>query len=400
MSCGSCHAPAAGWTFPNSDINQRFGPVPGIVPGRFGNRRPPTVSYTAFLANGIPTFVPAAFSYVGGLFYDGRAASLEAQAPFPLQNPNEMNNTPAGVVKAVAGGPNARLFQQAFNIDIATLDVNDAFDDIVKAIVAFEESTALSPFNSKYDAFAAGKAQLSSQEMAGLQLFTGTTTGRPGGPANHKNAQCSVCHPVQTEGSQLPDLFTEGAYQNTGGPKNPNNPFYRQTNASADPLGFNPLGAAYIDFGLGDFLYPHDSLPSGNIGAGSNGQGDFLKINGVFKIPTLRNVDLRPAPGFVKCYSHNGFFKSLKQLVHFYNTRNLTTVPGEVINFTLPNPYNKLRGRPIWPAPENPSPVTLVNPTGASAAAGGLVGNLGLSDQEEDDIVAFLRTLSDGSGRP
>ena len=53
----------------------------------------------------------------------------------------------------------------------------------------------------------------------------------------------------------------------------------------------------------------------------------------------MRNVDLRPSPTFVKAYFHNGWAKSLQRVVHFYNTRNITTQPGEVINFTLPNPY-------------------------------------------------------------
>ena len=75
-------------------------------------------------------------------------------------------------------------------------------------------------------------------------------------------------------------------------------------------------------------------LPAGNMGQHNNGQGDFLAINGTFKAPTLRNVDKRPSAGFVKAYMHNGFFKSLPQVVHFYNTRNLTSVPGEVLDFT------------------------------------------------------------------
>jgi cytochrome c peroxidase len=346
------------------------------------------------MTKGPPTFVPDFFSYVGGFFYDGRAADLTAQVPGPLQNPNEMNNTPAGVVAAVMNGPSARLFQQAFGASISTVSVDTAFADIVQAIVAYESSQALSPFNSKYDLYLEGQAQLTQQEMAGLQLFTGSTTGRPGGPPTQKQANCVVCHSIPSTSGQSPDLFTASTFNNTGVPKNPNNPYYKQTNAAADPLGYNPLGAAYIDYGLGDFLYPQASLPSGNVGAGSNGQGDYLSINGVFKTPTLRNVDARPAQNFVKAYSHNGFFKSLPQIVHFYNTRNLTTVPGEVIDFTRPNPYAGLKGTPLWPPPETPSPATLVNPTGAPPGRG-LVGNLGLTPQDEANLVAFLQTLSD-----
>ena len=143
-------------------------------------------------------------------------------------------------------------------------------------------------------------------------------------------------------------------------------------------------------------------LPAGNFGPGSDGQGDFLGINGAFRAQTLRNVDKRPHPSFVKAYMHNGIFKGLKQVVRFYNTRNLTTVPGEVINFTSPDPYGSLVGTPLWPIPEYPSPVSLQNPSGAPGAAdvANQVGNLGLTDREEDDLVAFLQTLSDGYFTP
>jgi cytochrome c peroxidase len=133
-------------------------------------------------------------------------------------------------------------------------------------------------------------------------------------------------------------------------------------------------------------------LPAGNVGTGSNNQGDFLAINGTFKAPSLRNIDKRPYPGFVRAYMHNGVFKSLKEVVHFYNTRNLTTVPGEVIDFTKPDPYAGLKGKPLQDRPEYASPDTLSNPSGNTDEE---VGNLGLTASEEDDIIAFLKTLSD-----
>jgi cytochrome c peroxidase len=397
ISCSTCHSPPAGWTFSDSDVNQQFGTVPGAIDTRFGNRRPPTIAYAAFMREGPPTFVDDLFSYAGGFFYDGRAADLLDQVPGPLENPNEMNNTPQGVVAAVAVGSDAKLFKSAYGVSISTLSVDEAFLDIADAIVAFESSAVFSPFSSKYDRYVAGQVQLTPQELAGLQLFTGSTTGRPGGPATARQANCSICHSIPSTAGESPDLFTASTFNNTGIPKNPNNPYYTQTSAAVDPLGYNPLGAAYIDYGLGDFLYPQASLPSGNIGSGNNGEGDYLKINGAFKTPTVRNVDTRPDPDFVKCYGHNGFFKSLPQVVHFYNTRNLTTVAGEVIDFTKKSPYAGLKGTPLWPPPENPWPESLVNPTGARA---GLIGNLGLSPQDEANLVAFLQTLSDATPAP
>ena len=84
---------------------------------------------------------------------------------------------------------------------------------------------------------------------------------------------------------------------------------------------------------------------------------------GKHKVPTLRNVDKRPGKGFTKAYVHNGVFKSLKEVVHFYNTRDVKD----------------------WPQPEVPENVNTDE-----------LGDLGLTHQEEVAIVAFMKTLSDG----
>jgi cytochrome c peroxidase len=93
-------------------------------------------------------------------------------------------------------------------------------------------------------------------------------------------------------------------------------------------------------------------------------------------VPTLRNVDKRPSPDFVKAYAHNGYFKSLKQIVHFYNTRDV-----------LPRcaAHDSREGAGCWPAPE-----TTENMNKSK------VGNLGLSNEEGDALVAFMQTLTDG----
>jgi cytochrome c peroxidase len=397
MSCSTCHDPDAGFAFPKSAINQLLGPVPGIVPGRFGNRRPPTISYAAFLPAGPPQFNSTVGGYVGGMFWDGRATDLANQASFPFQNPNEMNDvvhnmgSPQLVVSKVAGGGNATLFNQVYGAGSLSKPTAQVFQLICQAIAAFEQSPEVSPFTSKYDAYLAGNARLTPSEFNGLRLMTGSTTGRPGGPA-YKSAQCFFCHAIPSNTNAGSDLFTSGVFANTGVPRNPNNPFYTETNSFTNPLGYNPLGANFIDYGLGGSLYPAMGLPVGNIGQGSNGQGDALAINGTFKTPTLRNVDARPNPAFIKCYNHNGVFKSLKQVVHFYNARNLTDQHGEVIDFTSEDPYAGLEGDPQFPEPEVPSAVTMINPAGTA----GSIGNLGLSDQEENDIVNILRALSDG----
>ncbi len=102
---------------------------------------------------------------------------------------------------------------------------------------------------------------------------------------------------------------------------------------------------------------------------------------GTFQTPTLRNVDKRPRPDFVKAYMHNGYLKSLKEVVHFYNTRDvLPRCPGDPTASSL----DPQAGTTCWPAPA------------VAANEDTTIGHLGLTDHEEDLIVAFLKTLTDG----
>jgi cytochrome c peroxidase len=402
QSCASCHGQYAGFKFPLSKINVQSGIAPGAFKGRFGNRIPPTISYAAYLQAGPPAFNGVFNAFSGGLFWDGRVNTLTDQAKEPFVNPNEMNNLlhnladPATVVRKVQDGPNAWLFRKVYGNLVFSQGTAKVYNLIAQSIAAFESSPEISPFSSKYDAFVHGEAVLSQSEWNGLRLMTGSVTGRPGGLPYYKNANCSDCHGILSDPTDGVDLWTNSCFDNIGTPKNPENPYYAQTNASANPAGYNPQGAAYVDLGLGGTFYPTLGLPPGNIGPGSNGQGDYFAVNGSFKAPTLRNVDKRPRPGFVKRYTHNGYFTDLKTIVHFYNTRNLTTCPGEVIDFTQPDPYAHLKGKPLWPPPEWPNPTTLQNPSGAPNSSGAQVGNLGLTAAEEDDIVAMLKALSDG----
>jgi cytochrome c peroxidase len=152
-------------------------------------------------------------------------------------------------------------------------------------------------------------------------------------------------------------------------------PYYGEN--QPDPLGYvaNPAGLSFVDSGVGGFLTHGHSLsqPSAvdqrwaTLAPGNQGR---------IQVPTLRNVDKRPDAAFVKAYGHNGYFKSLKEIVHFYNTRDV-----------LPRcqPHDPREGTGCWPAPESTANMNTKR-----------VGNLGLSDAEEDAIVAFMTTLSDG----
>ncbi len=411
QACISCHDPSTGFTFPDSTVNKTSGIAPGAMKGRYGNRKPPSIAYAPFMKKGIPYYDNNAVAWVGGLFWDGRAKNAFDQVRFPFYNPNEMNNQihnvgrPEVVAKKLRSGHLARLFKKAYGSNVFTLSPDKLFDKVAEAIVAYEASPEVSPFTSKYDAYLEGKADLTPDELLGLRLTTGTLRGRPGGFPFRKSAHCMDCHGESTDLHKGPDLWTNSCYANLGVPRNDSSPYFNMTDRLGNPDGYNVDGKDYIDLGMAGFLYNYYGWsvrkPHGP---------DPLRLIGTFRAPTLRNVDKRPYPEFVKSYMHNGYFKSLKDVVHFYNARNLTDVRGELIDYTKPDPYGSLKGKPLFPPPEYLDANTLINPTGTSALRGApssnsnkvldpdamQIGNLRLTEREENAIVAFLKCLSDG----
>ena len=92
QSCATCHAPNAGWTGPNAAINSHGSVYEGSVPGRFGNRKPPSAAY----ATQSPILhVDKKGLFTGGNFWDGRATGerlgnpTAEQAQGPFLNPLE-----------------------------------------------------------------------------------------------------------------------------------------------------------------------------------------------------------------------------------------------------------------------------------------------------------------------
>jgi len=70
QSCASCHPPEVGWTGPSSDINAGGAVYEGSIPGRFGDRKPPSAAYATLS----PIFYQDKSGlFVGGNFWDGRA---------------------------------------------------------------------------------------------------------------------------------------------------------------------------------------------------------------------------------------------------------------------------------------------------------------------------------------
>ena len=348
QSCASCHDPGTGWADARSVLDPFNGPTSeGVVAGRFGRRNSPTLTYGDFA----PPFHFDALtgSYVGGRYWDGRAHNPVAQPKVSLLGRVEMNNPGThNVVLAVRKSPYARSFEAVFGVDIWDNE-EMAFDRIAESLAHFQTSQDLNRFNSRYDRAMAGDVRaLTPGERAGLALFEGR-----GG--------CAGCHPSQARPDVGRRLFTTYRYYNLGVPKNPRNPFYGM------PHAINPDGHDSIDVGLG-----------GALGVASE--------NGKFKVPSLRNVDLTPP------YMHNGVFSTLYDAVMFHNTRdtdgrwgppevpwNIATGPTTARDLLISEGAKRL------PDPRDP-------PVGTQ----GRLGNLMLSAGEVDQIVAFLKTLSDG----
>jgi cytochrome c peroxidase len=363
QSCASCHHPDSAFVDPDFQL-----PVSeGVLPDRFGNRNSPSAAYAMYA----PTrfFDEVEGLWIGGQFWDSRATGHELGDPLadqalgPFLNPVEMNNkTKERVIKDVINSEYAVLFEEVWGSESLD-DVEVAYDLVALSIAAFERTSDFAKFDSKYDAYlqkcmdlggkpgdcavgkgkkaeAAGAEIFSAQEWRGLQLFMGDNNN-DGEMGKHEGAMCAACHvadwtpdpgnvvvPTWAPEGMVPPMFTDFTYDNLGVPKNTEYPL--DPNAP-DDLGLGPV-----------------------VGKAAE--------NGKFKVMTLRNIGLT-AP-----YAHNGFFKSLKEITHFYNTRD---VPGAG-----------------WDDPEYRPTINVDE-----------LGNLGLSGADEEAIVAFMMTLSDGYKR-
>jgi cytochrome c peroxidase len=247
----------------------------------------------------------------------------------------------------------------------------------------------VSAFSSKFDAFLAGKYKLTPEEMAGLRLFDGK------GNCNscHLDGRGTTLKSNQTDSSaaaMVNPLFTCFGSANEGLPLNPRDAFYYQTKPDAYGFTANPYGFGYRDLGLGTFLRSgFGSAPTPN----ASWRQYAPTVDGQMQVSSARDVAMTPpqcptteAPGpyFQKGFFHNGYIKSLKQLVHFYNTRDKYAYPV-TSGHCPPGTTEKVD---CWPMPEVKNNMDMTS------------GNLGLTDKEENDIVAFLQTLSDGFTRP
>lgn len=333
QSCASCHDPSLSHSPPNALAAQLGGPHLD----QQGRRSSPSTNYLSFNAE----FRFAADGKPsGGFFWDGRAASLQVQAAGPFTNPDEMaNDDVPAVIARLAQAAYADEFKRVFGADIFTRP-DDAMHSLTLALSQYQkEDVDYHAFSSKFDEVLLGRALLTEQEARGLAVFNDPARGN-----------CIACHPSAMRADGGNPLFTDFSYHNLGVPRNP----AIQRNADA----------SYFDLGL---------CERADLAARKD-------LCGSFKVPSLRNVAKR------QVFFHNGRFTSLKDVLTFYAQRDThpekwypRDADGSVRKFDdLPAAY--MGNIDTTDAPLN-------RKLGQAPA---------MSDADIDDVIAFLRTLSDG----
>jgi cytochrome c peroxidase len=278
---------------------------------------------------------PAALVPQGGLFWDGRADTLQNQAFFPLTSAVEMDG---GSIEEIAGklqhasyaGPFTQLFGPA-----VLADARQAVTEALFAVARFQiEESSFHPYASKYDHWLEGKARLSPAELRGYLAFNNPAKGN-----------CAACHLDRPGADGLPPLFTDHQFEALGVPRNPD------LFANRDPRHF--------DLGLCD----RDDMKS------------TVQYCGLFRTPSLRNTARRQS------FFHNGVYHSLIQVLDFYNLRDAS--PERI----YPRGEKGVAAFNDLPASYRANIDRIDRPFGAKPAA--------MSARDEEDIIAFLNTLSD-----
>jgi cytochrome c peroxidase len=441
IACSSCHMPYAGFSGPIPSVNLTMSAYPGSFHFRAGKRNPQRYTYSPDFP--VLEYNKTQGAFFGGNFWDSRATGYELQSPDahqsqgpPVDTQEHMFPDTACIVFRLSQAVYRPLFEQVWGPDSLNIKFphdteqicatpggaavfgsntqpvrlspedrirsNSDYDHWAQSVSFFERGDDVSPFTSKFDSylsFLAGNNpngyQLTTDEKAGYDLFRG-------------KANCNSCHldgrstaPTPANGSapngvdtggvaDTRPLFTCFGSANLGLPLNPRDAIYYQT--TPDFFGFtaNPFGFGFRDLGLGTFLR---SGP----GSWPNPNSDWIQFapasDGRMQVSTARDVAMTPpqcptteAPGpyFQKEFFHNGYIKSLKQLVHFYNTRDVFPFPVTSGHC----PAGTTEKVDCWPVAEVPNNIDMT------------IGSLGLTDHEEDLIVIFLQTLTDGFTTP
>jgi cytochrome c peroxidase len=431
-ACASCHMPYVAFSGPIQSVNLTMIAYPASY--RYHANKMTAQRYPYSHTFPVLSYDPTQGLFFGGNFWDGRATGMLLQTPDaeqaqgPPVDPGEMDNPDiACIAYKISQAPYRPLFELVWGADFdiawpgnvaevcstpqgafpTTTPVTLSPEDRTKATNIYghwgqslsflERSKDISPFNSKFDYYlkANSGVTLTADEAAGYALFNGK------GNCNscHLDGRSTTLSPGQTDTgntASVQPLFTCHGFANEGLPLNPRVALYYES--TPDGFGFtaNPDGLRYRQIGLGNFLR------SGPQSFADPNQPEWLSlaptVDGQEQVMTARDVALTPPqcptteagtgqPYFQKELFHNGYIKSLKQLVHFYNTRDMNLLTGQTYAYNVTSgncPAGTTEKVNCWPMPEVPNNIDMTT------------GALGLTDTEENQIVAFLQTLTDG----
>jgi len=437
VACASCHMPYAGFSGPIPSVNLTMIAYPGSYRYRAGKRVAQRYTYSprfpVLHLNQVKNFMTRGGTFTGGNFWDGRSTGYLLQSPDAEQAQHPPVDTQehglpdtACIALRISQAVYRPLFELVWGVDfdinfpsnaeqicstpggafgsnatpipLSAVDrtkANNIYDHWGQSISFLESSNDVSPFTSKVDRFAQGAATPTPNDVAARVLFQG-------------KGNCNSCHldgfptlnPGPNPGVQADTepLFTCFGYANLGLPLNPRDSIFYES--KADFFGFNPNpdGMRFRDLGFGTFLRSGPgSAPNPNatnwlsFAPTSDGQMQTSTVRNVAMTPTqcptteAGQVDAngRPIPYFQKEFFHNGYIKSLKQLVHFYNTRDAFPLPGGPVTsgHCPPGTVEKVN---CWPMPEVRNNIDMT------------VGNLQLTDAEENLVVIALQDTTDG----
>ncbi|NVN23159.1 cytochrome-c peroxidase [Asaia siamensis] len=356
LSCASCHVPSAHYA-PDNALAFAKG---GVAMDKFGVRAVPSLTYrerqppfsvgpdNATSETAPPPPPPPGIKGVksasntgasaqamvpqGGLFWDGRADTLQSQAAGPLFDAREMAATHAGVA--------ARLRHAPYSADLFRLIGAHASDDMLIAEALFAlaryqiEAPSFHPYSSRYDAWLEGKTRLTRDEAEGLRLFNDPAKGN-----------CAACHLSAVDEEGRPPLFTDHQYEALAAPRNP--------------------------------LAPKGTYDLGLCAAGRADIGHNDAYCGFFRTPSLRNSATR------KVFFHNGVFTTLRQVMDFYVLRDI-----EPERF-----YSRRRDGSV--RPHDDLPVRYENNIDNTDAPFEKHASPALTPVEREKVIIFLHALTD-----
>lgn len=370
LACASCHSPGHAYA-PAGDAPAMFG---GPQLARQGVHAVPSLMYlerqpnfsvgpdneaseTSSLAQMVAASLGAARAQKtatdtastaanlvpqGGLFWDGRADTLQDQAFAPLLSPVEMDGgTTAAVAAKLERAPYAAAFKRLFGAALFQ-SADMAVAEAMFAIARYElEEPSFHPYTSKFDAWLEDKARFSPAELRGYLLFN-----------DPQKANCGGCHVDQPSRGGLPPLFTDHQYEALAVPRN------AALAANRDP--------PYFDLGI--------------CGPYRSDLATETQYCGLFATPTLRNVATRHV------FFHNGVYHTLQQVLDFYDFRDVA--PAKI--------YPRGQGGKVAKYDDIP-PRYRANVDVSDPPFDRSLGDKpAMSPEDERDIIAFLKTLTDG----